>query len=400
MKKSLSIPRLVIALVAMTSPSIHSYAQQTLLGSTDIPSYIEEVAPIPDNIKDAVRRTYGADVFDYNTRQGDHFYRDLEARIQVIQDRYLDYYGKKQEGLTYSEEDAKKEVEKNYIVQRMGGVDAIQSMSEEEREAAAKEAAAEYIANPFAANGVQSAGMTALYQKIVSDPAYAARFEKMSEAEKEAELRKYMANDTPQTKTPAQMKAQQEERAKQNAQADKVRNSQEIILKMQEWNEQIQAALDEFGAGMTAIWTQPGNHEDIEADFRQKYEQIPLVILGEGREKDPEMEKSLRLETVARHRDRAESELQQTMPLLVELQSRYVAIAAGYMDWIKHNGDKVNGDMADYFNGTHTEIPLANFEMSLLGLASNLIDHSEKYTADAAGWGWRYLEIRHQYAVK
>lgn len=400
MKKYVSSTRLVVAFFAVTALPIYSLAQQTLLGSTDLPSYIEEVAPIPDNMKEAIRRTYGAQAFDPNAREAASYYQELKDRLEVTQTRYLDFYGKKQKGLAFSEEDVKSEVDKNYFVQKMGGVDVLQNMPHDEREAAVKAAAAEYLADPFAANGIQSAGMTALYQKIIKDPDYAARFEKMSEAEKEAELRKHMATDTPQVMTPDQMKTQQKERAKRNAQADQARYAQRIILQMQEWNNQIQNALDDFGAGMTVVWTQQGNHDDIEADFQEQYEHIPLVVMGEGYVKDPEKERTLRLETGARHNRRAEEELRQTGPLLIELQRRYAAVATDYMTWLQHNAHKVNGDMADYLNGTHTEIPLANFETTLLGLASNLIDQSEKYTADTANWGWQYLEIQHQYGIK
>ena len=84
------------------------------------------------------------------------------------------------------------------------------------------------MADPFAASGVQSAGMTAMYQKIVSDPAYAARFEKMSEKEKEAELRKYMANDKPQIQTAAQVEEHRRKTEQQTLQANKVRAAMEF----------------------------------------------------------------------------------------------------------------------------------------------------------------------------
>lgn len=63
------------------------------------------------------------------------------------------------------------------------------------------------------------------------------------------------------------------------------------------------------------------------------------------------------------------------------------------MVWIKVNGNRVNGNMKDFFNGTHTEIPLANFEMSLLGLSFNLINHNLKFAADGQRWERNYLTL-------
>ncbi len=392
MKNLCEIP--VLALIIWALFSQKTMAQQTLIGSTDIPAYIQEVKPLPDNLSEAMRRTYGTEQFTYNPPQVESFYKPLMDKLEAVQNRYQDFYAKKQQSASYTEDQAKADINKNPIIANMGGLDAVTAMNEEERKVAATKATAQVTADPFAASGVQSAGMTALYQKIVADPAYAERFNKMSEKEKEAELRKYMANDQPVAKTPDQMKAHHEQVKQQNAQADKVRNAQEIQLKMQAWSEQIQAASDAFAQNIAAIEKQPGSHDDIRASFIPKYEAVPIVELGEyGHDKDPEMMQKLRQEEALAHKLRAEAELKQSLVPFKKLQADYVKIAADYMIWIKANAGKVNGDMNDFFNGTHTEIPLSGFEMSLLNMAVNLVDQSEEYAAAAAQWERRYLEL-------
>ncbi|MBK9017458.1 MAG: hypothetical protein IPM82_27320 [Saprospiraceae bacterium] len=142
-------------------------------------------------------------------------------------------------------------------------------MSEAEARSAALQATAQHTADPFAANGVQSAGMTALYQKIISDPAYAKKFEKMSEAEKETELRKYMANDKPVAITPDQMKARETQMATQNRQVELIRNAQEIQLKLSDFMQKVSEVSTSFGHKLQEIEQQGRTHEAISAEVQK-----------------------------------------------------------------------------------------------------------------------------------
>ena len=74
----------------------------------------------------------------------------------------------------------------------MGGVQAIQNMSQGRPNKRLPIPPLSSLGRPFAASGVQSPGMTALYQKMMSDPAYAQRFQKMTEQERMVELQKYI----------------------------------------------------------------------------------------------------------------------------------------------------------------------------------------------------------------
>ena len=81
------------------------------------------------------------------------------------------------------------------IISRMGGLDKMSKMSEEELKQAAAQAAGSYTQSLSGApTNAPGGGMQAMMQRLMSDPAYQARFEKMSKAEQEAELQKYMGN--------------------------------------------------------------------------------------------------------------------------------------------------------------------------------------------------------------
>ncbi|MCB9298693.1 MAG: hypothetical protein H6559_37090 [Lewinellaceae bacterium] len=375
-----------------------AFAQQSitnsLLGTTDIPAYIQEVPMLPATLEEAAYRAYGGDYLQPDHQSMDNFYKPAEDKIRLVQQRYEDYCREKYGNAAPDMEAMKQDINRNPIVKGMGGVDAVQDMSQQQAEEAATQAANQYIADPFAASGINSPGMTALYQKMMSDPAYARRFEKMSEQERMAELQKYMANDPAVANTPE--RAQQARQ--QMAHRDNVTNSMEINQKLTEMSQEMYAVVNKYGERLQAIDNQPGNHAEIDADFNRKYNALPEIIAGEaGRQKDPELEKKLRIETAARHREFAAASLKQYIPLLDELKAQYVRIADSYMQFIAANRHRVNGDPAGLYDGTNTELAIANFESSLLGSGLDIIRQARQLTRNTATWEQNYQEVMQAY---
>jgi hypothetical protein len=60
----------------------------------------------------------------------------------------------------------------------MGGIDKMSEMSDEERERAAMQALGNYQQSLAGGPGQTSAGMQAVMQRVMNDPAYRERFEK------------------------------------------------------------------------------------------------------------------------------------------------------------------------------------------------------------------------------
>jgi hypothetical protein len=376
------------------------------IGKTDIGAYILEAPGLPASIDEAARRIYGSNVLQPDLQAEEKFYRPFIEKVESRQKEYQDFYGGKVQKYTSTLDQASMqqhyaaEANKNPIVAGMGGTEAVMKMDDKEREVAARKAA-EYAADPFAANGIESAGMTALYQKIVSDPEYAARFNKMSEKEKEAELRKYMANDQVKAKTPAQMQQEQQRREQQMAEADKVRNAMEIRQALTDFHNKLSEVRVKFSTMVEEINQSPGNHADIAKVHGEKYEKIPEVELGEyGHDKDPEQVKRLEIETYTNHRAQAVKNLRQYAPLLEELRNQYRAIVSEYLLFLGENRDKINTDVTDYLNSTYTEQEVATFEAGLLGLAADLTETSKQLTKEIAGWEQQYRQKLSSYGVK
>jgi hypothetical protein len=84
----------------------------------------------------------------------------------------------------------------NAMVQQMGGADAVMNMSESERKAMAKKMKSSPANNPAAYSGVPDPGMNAMMQKIMNDPDYREKYNKMTDAQKQAEVQKFMSNQS------------------------------------------------------------------------------------------------------------------------------------------------------------------------------------------------------------
>lgn len=384
---------LALTAILLTNNSLNAQTgAASPLGKPNFSACLAEVPMPPATTAEAARRAFGANLRNPDHQALDNFYRPSTERTERLLSEYETYYRNRSNGHYANQSEATMraqaaaQADQNPILASMGGTEQVMQMSPEQAEAAARQAAAEFTADPFAANGIQSDGMTALYQKIVSDPAYAERFQKMSEKEREAELRKFMANDKPAAKTPAQMAQQNQQLQQQRQQSDKVRAAMAFQQQIAAFNQQIQEAQMQFGEGQAEARSAAGNHQAIEADFQVKYAAIPEVVLGEGREKDPEKEQKLRRETAARHKAFAEKVLKQDLALLVELQAAGQRIAAEYVDFFKAHRHEINGNLADQLNGTETESMLAGFEMSLLGLSLDLAAKAKEATREAAGW--------------
>ena len=92
--------------------------------------------------------------------------------------------------------DTKAMANQNAMVQQMGGADALINMSESEQKAMARKMKSSPANNPSAYSGVPDAGMNAMMQKMINDPDYRERYNKMTDAQKQAELQKFMSNQT------------------------------------------------------------------------------------------------------------------------------------------------------------------------------------------------------------
>lgn len=370
------------------------------LGKTNFAGYYAEIPTLPTTVAEAARRVYGSDLLNPAPNALEQFYQPFSDKVERAQQAYQQYYGDRAQAWYGNQTEAglraqtAAQIDRNPVIAGMGGAENVAQMTPQQAEAAARQSAAAFTADPFAANGIQSAGMTALYQKIMNDPVYAGRFQQMSEKEREAELRKFMANDKPQAKTPAQMEQDNRRRQQQNQQANKVRAAMAFQQQLSALQGKIGEAQTRYARQRAELLAAPGNHQAIDAAYAKKYATIPLVELGEyGHDHDPAQVQQLKKETAAQHLQFATKVLAQDCILLAQLAAAYKSLAAEYVEFYTAHKQEINGNIADQMNGTETETMVAQFEAQLVALASDLVLQAKTATREAAFWEKNQLEL-------
>jgi len=271
-------------------------------------------------------------------------------------------------------------------------------MSEDELKQAAAQAVGSYTqslsgAPPNASGG----GMQAMMQRLMSDPAYQARFEKMSKAEQEAELQKYMGNA--QAPPPPVGETAAERQAKKG-----VVETQAAIAKQKELAALLQKVGEidvEFNSKDKAILAAPGGYEAIGKNIADRITKLPIIGVGEaGPYHDPVKEQALQREGATRDRDHASWELQQRTPLYAQRKAKYKEVATAYLTWLRQNLGTVNSNQtAQLLDDTTMEIAV-RCEEELIKAAETLGKYSADMTSRAAVHENSYQKTMSQPLVK
>ena len=381
----------LLAFMALAAVLLAEQRPQAVLGKINFAALFDAAPAMPANTAEAAKRTYGTDVnLSLQTADLSPFYEPFNKRVaaarNVIQEA-LDARPANQEAL---QQRAMAQANDSAIISRMGGIDKISEMSEEEMQQAAAQAIGSYQQSLSGGRGNPS-GMQAMMERMMKDPAYQERFEKMSKKEQEAELRKYMGNA--QAPAPPTGETAAERQAKQA-----VAETGSVLAKHNDVAAILQRILSidaEFAKKDQAITTGAGSHEQIAQQTRSKIAKIPLVDGGEaGPMPDPAKLKAARLEHATLDRSRAASELQQRTALYAERKAKYKEVAASYAAWLKQYVGPINNATADLLNDATADTAL-RCEEALINLAENLRMYNEEATRDAAQYEQTYqIRIR------
>jgi hypothetical protein len=224
--------------------------------------------------------------------------------------------------------------------------------------------------------------MQAMMQRMMNDPEYQARFEKMSKAEQEAELKKYMGNA--QAPKPPKGETAAERRARQTTtEATSVMAQQDELSAIMR---RLEGVDQEFEKKDAAILATPGNHKQISEEVSAKIAKLPVIGTGEaGDYVDPVKVQAFQRELATRDRARSTWELQQRSALYAQRKAKYKEVAAAYTAWYKRSFTPVSSETTHILDDTTAEIAL-KFEQSLIDLSEKLAQYSTEATRDAANY--------------
>ncbi len=206
------------------------------------------------------------------------FISKVEMQKKQLSDMVQDHVGEQRNSEAEMMADARKMANQNAMVQQMGGADALMNMSEAERKAMAKSLKNSPKANPGAYSGVPDAGMNAMMQKMMNDPDYRNKYNNMTDAQKQAEMQKFMTNKTTE-RNDAAFEAGLKEKNQTDASAKIQALLGKTLSNMQEASKPIAEGTDlanKFYGGL---------YSDINNWYKKAYESLPVVTMGESKEK-------------------------------------------------------------------------------------------------------------------
>jgi len=204
------------------------------------------------------------------------FAEDLSTTFLKHNDTYQTYVKEGEHGL---QKKTAQQANQNEILAQMGGLEKVSEMSEAEAQAAAMAAVQKKMQAPAASAGpAVNANMNGLMQDMMKDPQLRARFEKMSEKDKQAFLQSYMAQEIPNN-NPSHKKtlAQKNQLTQANTAAQALTRLQKEVMSIGNSYDLKTTQLNQ---------TMQRKRDSLKQWYDKEYEAIPLVVEGEGRWKD------------------------------------------------------------------------------------------------------------------
>ena len=294
--------------------------------------------------------------------------RDIATKHNLYQQVY-DKEG--EQGLTKR---AITESDKSAVVRQMGGTQQLMNMSDAERKAAAEKMKKNLQQDPsILTPGGGDAGMRDMQYKLMNDKAYAEKFRKMSEAEKQAEMKKFM------TIKPANGVANRDysQMEKPSFEVD------ELLLRT---SKRMQEITDIYSSMMSLT---NETIENMQSNIRKWIEatinSIPMVELGEaGHDKDPEQMRAMGQTAKMAYYQLARIEMG-LRAICWEHYRTGSKAAVGELDQFVNNFKWGQGKESQMFNGTYDEPKVATAISGSYDHMVHMAKLSESITSNAKG---------------
>jgi hypothetical protein len=385
--------KLVLAFFGIASLITIALAQtqsRAVLGKNDYTALIDAAPGVPATAAEAGKRAYGADIRAQNEPVAlEVFYAPFNKQVEASRAVIKGAVANQERDQQALAQRTVAQANASPLISRMGGVEKMSQMSEEELKQAAAQAVGSYTQSLSGApTNAPGGGMQAMMQRLMSDPAYQARFEKMSKAEQEAELQKYMGNANVPAPPTGETAAERNARHATAESAAVVARQKELGALMQQLGE-----IDvEFKNKDKVILATPGGYDEIRKEIHDRIEKLPIIGYNEaGAYVDPVKFQALQREGATRARARATWELQQRTLLYNQTKSRYKEVASAYSTWVRNSLGGVSSQNAQLLDDA-TVIMAVKCEEELIKAAENLGKHSADATSLAAGTEKSYVQ--------
>lgn len=319
----------------------------------------------------------------------------VEGQIRQMQEiamkhnKYNNVYQK--EGQAGLEKRAIDQANSSALVQHMGGAENLKNMSEAERKAMAEKMKKDIQNNPGILTGNSNPGMNALTQKMMNDKEYAKRFNAMSAAEKQVEMKKYMTMTTPDPNFDLEKRNQEFE--KQQKDINAIKRAQEFTLLGGRTHDRLKDASNRYiESGNKITSTINEMKKRIGEAASRVMESIPIVELGEyGRDKDPAMVQALHYtERIAYYNvDKQEAMLRAQAWKTFKNDCKYAILELNnYFGSYKWG----QGSTEDLFNGKYFEPQVAQSVLGIYDLMLQMVNDAKGQSNQSRGKQLGYEE--------
>ncbi|GGK33874.1 hypothetical protein GCM10007962_30390 [Yeosuana aromativorans] len=374
----------------ITNSIFSQQSKPSILGNVDFYTLLKSVPTLQSTPEAAFEYACNKSINCQGDSQLEIQYENFKKKMEMysnqlassLESKAQGFYDKKGQDGLYN--DSKRQVNQNELIQQMGGVDKISQMSEKEREAAAKKALAKSTSasafSPFS---------EAEMQRMMNDPEYAkqmaAKYNNMSEKQKADMVKNQLA-----TKDIDVSNEEFEITMKQNQIA---KNTMDVTKFVGKTSAELSTATELYASNVKRLRNTSGKHEDLDKSYEEEYKKIPLIIMGEGKDPDPKKVKTLNVSYALKHKKRAAQELSQIQIEYKRLLATINEVISEYHSYLEANGYRINGKMKDVYNGTNTELSLAQLEMTIGESISKLaeISYSENSTASGHEQHYQYV---------
>ncbi|RFS26946.1 hypothetical protein DVR12_03940 [Chitinophaga silvatica] len=310
--------------------------QGGLLGKSNIYALIEEVPAIPATTAIAVSKTFGPNILSEGHGKLEALYQPVRDKATRQRDEIAAYYASRQKKANGTNEElearAKKDINQNQLLAEMGGVDAISKMTPEQAEQAAKKAADKLMAQ------YSNYPATAPARPIASDL----------------------------------------------KQRDAAGATMQIIEKLGDIRKRIVAIQERLDNNIKSLQQSPGNFNQIAKEYKEKWDKIPVVLMGEVRDKDPAKTKALIAEYVEKYKSRNSYELSKIGEWFNDARAKYKVELNEYYQLLEKYEKELSSKLGDPYHRSNMESSLANFESDLITIPVYLADVSQKTTQTTA----------------
>ena len=356
----------IVAMVLLVMASHAQKQQSTYLGKTDFQALLTAVPKMPGNCQEAFGYVYYEELNRHSDKLEQRF-ASFNSQMEDAQKQMEQAFSAKynammnDKGSDRLQRDVKKQVNQNPVIANMGGVDAVQGMSEAQRKKAAKNA----MAATAASNGMgmfTEAEMT----RMMNDPAYAKQMaEKLNNMTDQQKMAFVQSRMNTEPVTPEEAEEDNIEFEKQLKDRQKTYNLMRFNTYSAEATQKLSALLQTYQTEKDRISNKKGSHKELAAQFEEDYKKIPIVVVGEGRDHDPIKVQELRIAYASKHLDRAQQELNELVVSYNDMVAGIHQTIAEYDNFLDENKWAINATYQNTLNGTNPEFALIQVEQAI-----------------------------------